>query len=173
MGTAMRPTKKGAKRVVYQCKNMGCAKVVRDLTKTDAHVIKVVCARLARPDAAEIFAKPTVDTKALNAEANTYRELIKAAETEYDEGIIDGRRLQGRIDALMPKLQAVEAKLLGANTERKLNGLVGNPKAREAFEDLALDRQRAVIDTCCRVTIEPNEQLGGAFDPQRVRIDWR
>jgi site-specific DNA recombinase len=173
MGTTTRATKKGAKRTVYQCKNTGCMKIVCDLVKTDELVVEIVTRRLALPDAAKVFAKPTVDTKALSAEASTYRALIAAAEAEYDEGIIDGRRLKGRKDALQPKLDAVEAKLLGANTSRKLDGLLGNPRAAEAFAALPLDRKRAVMETVCVVTIEPNERPGGAFDPQRIRIDWR
>jgi DNA invertase Pin-like site-specific DNA recombinase len=173
MGTTTRSTKTGAKRIVYQCKNTGCMKIVRDLVRTDELVVDIVTRRLGRPDAAKVFAKPTVDTKALNAEASTYRALIAAANAEYDEGIIDGRRLQGRIDKLQPKLDAVEAKLLGANTSRKLDGLLGNPKAAEAFAALSLDRRRAVIDAVCVVAIEPNERPGGVFDPQRIRIDWR
>ena len=31
MGTCLKPTKSGSKRVVYQCKNVGCMKIVRDL----------------------------------------------------------------------------------------------------------------------------------------------
>ena len=129
--------------------------------------------RRAGPWRGEDFAKPTVDTKALNAEANQYRALIAAAEAEYDEGIIDGRDLKRRRENLQPKLDAVEAKLLGANTSRKLDGLIGNPNAAEVFAELSLDRRRAVIDTVCVVTIESNERPGGAFDPQRIRVDWR
>ncbi|MGO9099804.1 MAG: hypothetical protein ACLP9Y_10355 [Mycobacterium sp.] len=81
--------------------------------------------------------------------------------------------MNARIDKLQPELAAIESKLVGANTSRKLNGLLGNPKAAEEFEKLSLDRRRAVIDTCCVVTIEPNNRPGGAFDPEKVVITWR
>lgn len=164
-------TKGGTHRAVYVCKN--CFGITRDAAKTEKVVVDIVTSRLARPDAAEIFAKPTADTKALNAQANTYRELIAAAEAEYDEGIIDGRRLQARKDTIAPKLDTVEAKLLGANTSRKLDGLLGNPKAAEVFTTLGLDRRRAVVDCVCVVTIERNERPGSRFEPERIRIDWR
>lgn len=173
MGTTGRKTKTGAKRMVYQCKNTGCMRVVRDLVKTDKLVIDVVTAKLARPDAAEVFAKPTVDTAALAKQADEYRALISAANREYDEGVVDGRRLKGRLDTLQPKLDAVEAKLLGANTSRKLDGLLGNPQAAEAFEALDLDRRRAVIDTVSVVTIEPTTVAGGRFDHRLIRVDWK
>lgn len=56
----------------------------------------MVTERLARPDAAKLFAKPPVDTKALSKRANAIRGLIKAAEHEYDDGVIDGRDLKRR-----------------------------------------------------------------------------
>jgi site-specific DNA recombinase len=173
MGTTVRRKKSGGNRPVYQCKHVGCMRVVRDLAKTDEMVVDIVTGRLARPDAAAAFAKPTVDTKALNAKANEYRALIAAAEAEYDEGIIDGRRLAARKEKIQPKLDTVAATLLGANTSRKLDGIVGQPDAAERFAALPLDRQRVVIDTVCQVTIEPNTEPGGRFERERIRIEWR
>lgn len=173
MGTTMRKTKTGAKRVVYQCKNVGCMKIVRDLSRTDAHVIRVVTERLARPDAAKLFAKPTVDTKALSKRAAEIRGLIKAAENEYDDGVIDGRDLKRRRDKLQPQLDSIEAKLMGAATSRKLDGLIGQPDAAQRFAALGLDRRRAVIDTVATVTILPTTKAGGIFDPKDIDIAWR
>jgi DNA invertase Pin-like site-specific DNA recombinase len=187
MKSGARPTKKGDKRAVYQCGT--CMKVVRDQKRTDKVVIDVIAARLSRPDAAQIFARKTVDTKALTVQANKYRGLLRAAELEYDNGDITGADLKRRRENLQPKLDAIQSQLVGANTSRKLDGLLGNPKAREAFEALPLDRQRAVIDTIATVTVMPNPVIGetvgrdgkvrkliangGAFDPELIQIDWR
>ncbi len=174
LGTTSKPTKRpGVTRVTYQCKNMGCMRIVRNLADVDRVVIKAVTGRLARPDAAKIFEKPAVDAKPLRKRAGELRALIKAAENDYDTGEITAQRMNARIDKLQPELAAIESKLVGANTSRKLNGLLGNPKAAEEFEKLSLDRRRAVIDTCCVVTIEPNNRPGGAFDPEKVVITWR
>ncbi len=173
MGTTGRKTKRGESRMVYQCKNVGCMRVVRDLVKTDAVVIDIITSMLARPDSAAVFARASVDTKALTAKADEYRALIAAAEREYDDGIIDGRRLQGRIDSIQPKLDAIDAQLLGANTSRKLDGLIGQPDAAERFDALVLDRRRAVIDTMAVVTIKPSEKPGGRFDPKLITVEWR
>jgi len=172
MGTTARKTKKGAKRVVYQCKNTGCMKVVRDLNNTDAVVIDAVTTLLARPDAAAVFARPTIDTKALSTKAEEYRTLIAAAERDYDEGVIDGKRLNGRLAALQPKLDAIESKLLGANTSRKLDGLIGQPDAEDRFKALDLDRQRAVINAVAVVTIKPAAKAGGRFDPTEIDVQF-
>ncbi len=173
LGTTVKRTKPGAKRVVYQCKTFGCMKIVRDLTNVDRVVTKAVTGRLARPDAAKIFEKPAVDAKPLRKRAGELRALIKAAETDYDTGEITAQRMNARIDKLQPELAAIESKLVGANTSRKLDGLLGNPQAAEEFDKLSLDRRRAVIDTCAVVTIEPNDRPGGVFDPEKVVIAWR
>ena len=52
MGTMSKPTKSGTKRLAYQCKNIGCMKIVRDLTRTDELVIGIITERLADPEAA-------------------------------------------------------------------------------------------------------------------------
>ncbi len=180
MGTGLRMTKKNTKRPVYQCKWVGCGKVTRDLAKTDALVVDNITTMLASPDATQLFARGTVDTQALSAQASKFRGLISAAEREYDEGDISGRDLKRRRDNLQAKIDAIDAQLVGSNTSRKLDGLMGNPDARAVFEGLTLDRQRAIVDTVCTVTIKPNPRddkgkirTGGAFDPELIVVQRR
>ena len=52
MGTAIRADQAAARGVVYQCKRLGCMKIVRDLAKTDKLVIGIITERLAEPEAA-------------------------------------------------------------------------------------------------------------------------
>lgn len=172
MGTTVRRLKSGGNRPVYACKRQGCMGIVRDLEQTDALVVDVITRRLSRPDAAAALARPSVDTEALRDQINALRAQIAAAEAEYDEGLIDGRRLKGRIERVSEKLQPLENRLLGSNTARVLDGLAGAPDAPERFAALGLDRQRAVISTLCEVTIE-TQSKGGRFDPSAIRIDWK
>jgi site-specific DNA recombinase len=174
ISSGSRKTRSGNKRAVYACKQPGCLKIIRSIAPVDAFVVDIVTGWLARPDAAEIFAPKSVDTKALSAEVAKIRALIADAEREYDEGIIDGRRLKGRRAALVPKLDAVERQLVGASTSNRLAGLVGNPKARAVFDGLSLDRQRAVVDAVVKVTVLPTAgRTGGVFDPTLIRVEQR
>ena len=173
MGTSLRTTKAGAKRAVYQCKYVGCMKVARDQARTDKWVVDVITDRLAQPDAAQAFARNTVDTTALSAQAAKFRGLIAAAEREHAVGDITGRDLKIRRDTLQPKINAIEDQLVGANTSRKLDGLLGNPDAAKVFASLSLDRQRAVIDTCAVVTVMPTVKAGGLFDPELITVESR
>jgi site-specific DNA recombinase len=173
MSTNMRITRKGERRAVYCCKNAGCLRVVRDLAKTDELVTDIITTMLASPDAAAVFATKTVDTVTLSAQAQNYRTLIAAAETDYDNGDIDAKRMKARIAALTPKLDHVERQLVSANTSRKLDGLLGRSDARKVFESLSLDRQRAVIVTCAEIRIMPTVRKGGVFDPTLIVVDRR
>ena len=160
-GTTGKPT--------YVCKH--CFKVTRQSEKTDAVIIDAVAAVLARPDAAQVFAKPSADTKALRAQAEALQAQIQAAKDEYDEGIIDGARLAGRTKKVGEKLAKVEAELLSANTSRVLDGLLGREDARQRLLSLPLDRQRAVIATVGTPWIARSKR-GARFDPRLVTIEW-
>lgn len=171
VGTTVRKTKRGVKQPIYSCKQPGCMKVVRNLAAVDKFVKDVVCGWLAQPDAAEVFATPSVDTKALTDQANVLRQRIAQTRLDYDDDLISARDRNAKIEKCEAQLKPIEEKLLGANTSRKLDGLLGNPKAREAFEDLTLDRQRAAIDVVGVVTIDRAGRPGEPFDPERVRVE--
>ena len=171
MGTTARKTK-GGNRVVYQCKRLGCMKIVRDLEKTDKRVIDSITRRLAKPDAAVTLAKPTVDTAALRDKIDVLRAQIAEAEHDYDDGQITAARMNARIDRVNEKLRPLEDKLLGAHMSRDVKDLAGKPDAAERFAKLPLDRRRGVIDTLATVTIE-RQRRGGRFDPASIAVRWK
>jgi site-specific DNA recombinase len=173
MGTCIKPTKSGSKRVVYQCKNVGCMKIVRDLTRTDELVIGIVTERLADPEAARKLGKPTVDTKALHERIDTLRKLITATREEYTDGLIDARDRNARIERIAEKLSPLEDKLLGSHMSRDVKDLAGRPDAADLFEALPLDRRRGVIDTLTTVTIHRQAKGGGRFEREAITIDWK
>jgi len=172
MGTTVRKLKSGGNRPVYACKRIGCMKIVRDLTLTDKRVIDTITKRLAKPDALVALAKPTVDTKALRAQIATLEAQITKANAEYDDGIIDGQRLKGRIERVQAKLRPLHDQLIGERMSHDVKELAGKPNARELFEALPLDRRRGVIDTLAVVTIR-KQQAGGRFDPKAVTVEPR
>lgn len=172
MGTTVRRLKRGGNRPVYQCKNFGCMKIVRDLAQTNEVVVGAVTERLAQPDAALTLGRSTVDTADVKAQITSLRAQIKAAETEYDEGIIDGRRLNGRLERATEKLKPLEDRLLGVHMSADIKKLAGNPNAADLFEDLPLDRQRGVIDTLVTVTIN-RQTKGGRFEREAIDVDWK
>jgi len=158
------------RKPTYVCKS--CFGVTRQLALTDAVVIDAVTSRLAMPDAAQALAAPTVDVAALRDRASALRDLIKAAEREYDEGLVDARRLNARLDTVGKKLAAVDAEMVGANTANTLGDLPGRADAAQRFAALPLDRQRAVIDRMCVPTIR-KALRGTRFDPRMIDVEFR
>ncbi len=173
MGTVAKPTKSGTKRIAYQCKNMGCMRIVRDLARTDELVIGVITERLADPEAARKLGKPTVDTKVLHDQIDTLRKLITATREEYNEGLINARDRNARIERTLEKLSPLEDKLLGSHMSRDVKDLAGKPDAADRFEALPLDRRRGVIDTLTTVTIRRQAKAGGRFERKAITIDWK
>ena len=170
MGTTQRATKTCGKRVVYQCKRDGCMRVVRDLHNVDDLVTSLVCERLAMPDAAAALAPPTVDTALDRDRVTTLRARLDSLANDFAEGDLTSSQLKTATARIKAKLAEAESKLLDANQSRVLDGLVGEPDAAQRFAALPLDRQRAVIDALCTITIEPSTKPGGQFDPELIRI---
>ncbi len=158
------------KRAGYICKK--CHGVSRNMAAVDQLVIDVITARLSQPDAAVVLAKPTADTSVLTDESNRLRARIAAAESDYDEGLIDARRMNAAIEKANVRMAEVDAKLLDANASRALDGLVGKADAAARFGKLSLDRRRKVVDTLCTVTIR-KARRGSRFDHRLIEITWR
>ena len=163
-----------AKRFRYACKHPGCMHVLRSIAPVDKYVIDRVTRRLADPDAVVALTRPSVDTAPLRDQIAALRTQITQAQADYDEGLVDARRMNARVTRATEKLAPLEDKLLGANTSRVLDGLVGHADAAARFAALSLDRKRAVIDTLVRVTINPSKGLQGShrFDPNSIDIEW-
>ena len=163
-----------AKRFRYACKHPGCMHVLRSIAPVDKYVIDRVTRRLADPDAVVALTRPSVDT------APIARPDRRAAHPDHPgPGRLrrgPGRRapMNARVTRATEKLAPLEEKLLGANTSRVLDGLVGHADAAARFAALSLDRKRAVIDTLVRVTINPSKGLQGShrFDPNSIDIEW-
>ena len=112
--------------MVYQCKNVGCMKIVRDLAKTDQRVIGSITGRLAEPDAAAALARPSVDTSALRDPIDTLRKQITAT-TRVQRRADHRQRMNARIDRINEKLAPLQDKLLGAHMSRDVKDLAENP----------------------------------------------
>ncbi|OBI07065.1 recombinase family protein [Mycobacterium scrofulaceum] len=171
IGTTVRGTRTGNKRAVYQCKRLGCMKIARAINPTDEFVIGVVTERLSRPDAAKVFARPSVDVEALNTAADAQRAIIAQTREDYLDGLISARDRNARIERAEAKLAAINDKLLPARMSGDLKNLLGNPHAAEEFDALPFDRQRGVIDRVAVVTIN-RQKPGGRFDPDAIVVDF-
>ena len=166
MGTMSKPTKTGAKRVVYQCKNIGLHEDRARPDQTDELVVGVITERLADPEAARKLAKPTVDTKALHDQIDTLRKLITATRERIRRR--PDRRPRPQRPHRPDHREAVPAggQAAGRHMCRDVKDLAGKPDAADRFEALPLDRRRGVIDTLATVTIHRQTKAGWQVRPR-------
>jgi site-specific DNA recombinase len=161
----------GTKHRNYRCRF--CRGVARDGEKVDAVVVEAVVDRLARPDAAElVIDRSREDLDELQVQAAALRAQIAAAETEYDEGIIDGRRLAARKERVNEKLRPIVASMEDANRAEVFEGVFGADDVDAAFDALDLGRKRAIITALVTVTVNPSRS-GRVFHRGDVDVAWK
>ena len=166
-----------AHSITYVCKSPTCRGVSIRAEHIEPLLIELVGRRLAQPDAVDLLKAEVHDeaeAEALRVESNALLAKIAEAEREYDEGIIDGRRLAGRIQSVNEKLATVRRKQQDAERLRVLDGIpLGTDKAVAAVKKLSPDRFRAVIGLLMTVTILPVGKGSHVFNPERVKVSWR
>lgn len=140
-------------------------------------VYDIVGGRLAKPDAADLLKAEIHDeaeAEALRTEAQALYGQIEEAEAEYDDGVIDGRRLAARKERVAEKLAVIERKQQDAERLRVLADIpLGEPEAVEAVKQLSPDRFRAVVNLLVTITVAPVGKGGHVFNPDRLSVEWR
>jgi hypothetical protein len=117
------------------------------------------------------------EAKRLDDEKQTLYGRIRAANAEYDDGIIDGRHLAARTERVNEKLAVIEAQLNDSERCRVFEGLpLGTPEVFDAVKRLSPDRLRAVIGVVVEFTVarvgKGGRANGQRFDPERVTTTW-
>lgn len=177
-GTTMFASAPG-RRPAYTCSG-GVKHLSREVAAVDELVTEVVLARLSKPDAADLLAPPTPDTRGLHTDAQALREQLDELAGLYADGQVDARQLAKASKRLRERLETVEGKIADASAGSTLAVFAGRDPD-EVWEGLDLDRKTAVVDTLVTVTILPAPkgrpkgwQPGESyFRPETVAIDWK
>jgi len=158
----------GKEYMIYRCPT---AHLGRRLDYVDEVVEKVIVARLALPDAADLFTA-NQSVAGIQAEADELRRRRNSLAAMLADGILDpdavrqqARKLTDRIDALSRRIDAA----LG---DSPVAELASADDVAAAWEDLPILTKREVIRTLLTVTIAPVGK-GARFDPESVQIEWR
>jgi DNA invertase Pin-like site-specific DNA recombinase len=163
--------------ITYSCRR--CHRVSVRAEHVVPLLYAVIGGRLAKPDAVDLLKAKIHDeaeAEAMRAEKSALYAQIAEAKEEYDDGVIDGRRLAARTERVNEKLAVIELKEQDAERLRVFDGLpLGKPEVVDAIKRLSADRFRAVLDVLCTVTVMPVGKGGHVFDPARVTdgIAWR
>ena len=162
----------------YQCcsASKGASHLRRVAGPVDDFVARVVCARLARPDAADLISppRPGVDTAGLRREAAALRELLDEQARLHARRVIDARQLEAGSAELRTELDKIETQLSAVTGESPLAPIVGREDAAKVWRELDRGRQREIVKALMTVTLLPVEHLSGrVFSEDSVRIEWK
>jgi site-specific DNA recombinase len=135
-------------------------------------VVKVLRARLAQPDAADLLTPPdTAEAKALSATITKLRARLVTIESDYDGGLIDGKRYKVATAKATVELQAAEAARLRTTANAGVSVTLLHPDPVAAFDAAPLGAQREILGFLVTVRVMPAPR-GAHFDPESVEFDW-
>lgn len=138
----------------------------------DDYVADVLCARLSRPDAADMFVSaPDVDTPALRAESETLRQRLDGLAAAFADGDITREQLRAGSARLRARLAEVDGSLASAVSTSPVAELIGAADVRATWDTWPLGKRRAVLADVLTVTVLPTTKRGRGFDPRSVRIE--
>jgi hypothetical protein len=162
-------------RMVYTCKH--CFRVSRSVDKVDDLVTRAVVKRLTQPDAVDLMtARDRVDIGALRDKANALRARLDSLARDFADGELNSSQLRIANERIKANLADVESQMFSANATRVFDGVVvpgDTPTAedvRHRFEELTLDRKRALVDVLMTITVAPAGRCGRRFDPKLIGI---
>ena len=149
--------------------------VARRAEPVEGLVVGTVLARLAQPDARELFARPDSRDRAhvLREEEAGLRARLDGLAQAFAEGEIDREQLRAGSQRLKARQATVIDLLSTLSITPAVAGLVAGPSVQDTWNALDMDRQRAVIDTLLAVTLHSPGQGARRFDPNTVRLTWK
>lgn len=171
---------RGQGKPQYVCKTSKC--IARTAAEVDQYVSELVIERLSRPDAAQLLARDAVrDTAELHTKALALRQRLDGLAVEYADGYIDARSLRTGSERIRQQLDQVEQEIADASRGSVLTGLVGADDVAAVWEQLHLDRKRAVVAHLMEVKLltsgrgrPPGWRPGDSyFRPETIHILWR
>jgi DNA invertase Pin-like site-specific DNA recombinase len=137
-------------------------------------VYKVVAARLRRRPKGTPIVRPTggTDITKIREKIVATHELIDGLAVDYSKQFLTGRQVQIATEQFEADLAMLEGQLADAGRGSALASIMKAPDLGQAWLDLPLDRQRAVLSDVVDVVILPGQPGRGKFDPATVDFRW-
>jgi len=162
----------GVPRPRYSCRQ-GC--FARSGPAIDDYVVGLVRDRLALPDLSRLLVSEADEGElaALMAEREQLRLRRETVERDYDEGLIDGRRLRSALGKVDERLSAIAAKEAVMLSSAGPGAVLAAADPVAAFDGSSLDMRRRTISALMEVTLFRVGRGRKSFDPASVGIVWR
>lgn len=152
---------------IYRCKH--CGGVSRAMEPIDRLVEKLIKAFLASDDAKELMIdRSREDLAALRLEERTLLGRLDELAVERADGLLTARQLKVATDKITPRLEEIQKKITHPGRKSTLEKLVSGA---ERWDDLGLDRRRAVIAEIAEFTLLPAGR-GAVFKPEHLAYRW-
>jgi DNA invertase Pin-like site-specific DNA recombinase len=150
----------------YSCRK-GCIYLSRDWV--DEFVADVICARLSRPDARDLF-------KSDDKRSAQLRDKIDELRTQLDEWAaadISARAYAIKEAKLLPDIERAERELLMLSAPPALHDILSAADVRAAWDTYSVQARRAVIAAVSGVEIGKRLSGGANLDERRVTFTWK
>jgi DNA invertase Pin-like site-specific DNA recombinase len=155
---------------VYRCREH--PHLSRVAAWCDAVVIEWVIARLSRDDArALLIDDDREDLAALRAEESTARLRLDQLAEAFADGTITGQQLKAGTERLRTRLIDIQTRTVHVDRAPILADLINADDVEDAWHAIGLDRQRAVIDVLCTVTLMPRPAGNATAPLESIRIE--
>jgi DNA invertase Pin-like site-specific DNA recombinase len=147
----------------YRCP-AGC--LTRSRADVDNFVLRLVRARLGRPDLATLLpAADSEQAQRLGAEVQRLRARLLRIEEDYDAELIDGRRYKTATEKIRAQLAPAEAARARLVTAGAASMVLAAADPVAAFNAAPLMIAREVVGVVCTVRLGPAPRGRRGFDP--------
>ncbi|WP_166874467.1 recombinase family protein [Salinibacterium sp. ZJ450] len=153
----------------YWCRTK--AHITRSISQVDGHVTTLVRARLRRPDILDTL-RPAEDDRADDraAQVNVLRARLAQIESDYDDGVIDGRRYQVATEKVSAELKQLERERARAVSGSALSAVLGTDDPGAAFDDASLEDQRAICSALVEVRLHRGQRGSKVLRPETIEV---
>jgi DNA invertase Pin-like site-specific DNA recombinase len=169
--TPLRLTKNRNRYFAYSCPGQYCVAIQEQLL--DAYVEEWLLARLARPDAAEVFLPPDTGdaVTAAVAEQEKLEARLQEARDAAGDGTLSIKSLAALEAKLLPQIEAAKARARESVRNPLLHDLVTADDHEQAWDRLVLEQRRTVIRDMVTIRVHKGRRGVGRITPGRVTID--
>lgn len=162
--------KDGGKGPTYRC----LPHLQRKAAPLDEYVTALVVARLSKPDAHDLFARPGDEARleALREEAAGLRPRLDGLAEAFADGAIDAQALAAGSRRLRARLEAIEEETRTLASDPVLADLAGAEDVAEAFAAMPVEARRRVVRSLVRLTLVKTRRGRGVPVSEAVRVEW-
>lgn len=164
-----------SKRRLYACKKLGCCKVGRSQKLIDETIVSLVKARLAQPDAAQLFVPPEADLRHLYDELKARRQKLEQIAVDYADDALTREQAKSATDRIQGRIDELEREIARTATAETDFSDFDQSDVCAWFDRLPLSRQRALILLLfAKIAIHPvGRGWRGGAGSHGIEIEWR